>query len=77
VTATVQEAQADLRGLLGRLAPGEELTPTDDGHEVATVRAKAAPPAGKRVPGLWQGKAAILSEDDDHLADFAEHTGAI
>lgn len=73
MTATVQEAQADLRGLLGRLAPGEELTLTDDGHEVATVRAKGLAPAVKRVAGLWQGKADILSEDDDHLADFAEH----
>jgi antitoxin (DNA-binding transcriptional repressor) of toxin-antitoxin stability system len=74
VTATVQEAQFDLSGLLRRLAPGQELTLTENGEEVAVVRVKAPPPpAGKRVPGLWVGKATVVSDDDDHLADFAEY----
>lgn len=74
MTATVQEAQADLSGLLRRLTPGQELTLTENGTEVAVVRAKVPPPAsGKRVAGLWVGKATVVSEDDDHLADFAEH----
>ena len=71
MTATIQEAQADLGGLIRRLAPGEELTLTDNGTEVATVRAKT-PPAARRVPGLWVGKAAIVSDDDEHLEHFAE-----
>jgi antitoxin (DNA-binding transcriptional repressor) of toxin-antitoxin stability system len=74
VTATIQEAQADLNGLLRRLAPGEELTLVDNGTEVATLRAKVPPPTtGKRVPGIWKGMATIISDDDDHLKDFAEY----
>ena len=74
MTATIQEAQADLHNLLRRLAPDEEMTLTDNGTVVATVRAKAPPPSpGKRVPGLWKGKVTILADDDDHLKDFAEY----
>ena len=73
MTATIQEAQADLGGLIRRLAPGEELTLTENGSEVATVRAKAVVPSGKRVPGLWKGMATIVSDDDEHLSAFAEY----
>jgi antitoxin (DNA-binding transcriptional repressor) of toxin-antitoxin stability system len=73
VTATIQDAQADLSGLIRRLAPGEELVLTDAGAEVATVRATRPPSPAARVPGLWKGKATIVSDDDDHLADFEEY----
>ena len=73
VTATIQEAQADLGGLIRQLAPGEELTLTENGTEVATVRAKGAVPTGKRVPGIWKGMATIISDDDEHLSDFSEY----
>jgi antitoxin (DNA-binding transcriptional repressor) of toxin-antitoxin stability system len=73
MTVTIQEAEADLGGLIRQLAPGEELTLTENGSEVATVRAMPATPVGPRVPGVWVGKATILVEDDEHLADFAEY----
>jgi antitoxin (DNA-binding transcriptional repressor) of toxin-antitoxin stability system len=73
VTATLEEAKADLGGLLRRLAPGEELTLTDNGTQVATVRAKRPTATGPRVPGLWVGKATIVTEDDEHLEHFAEY----
>lgn len=74
MTATIQEAQTDLSGLLRRLAPGEVLTLTDNGTEVATLQAKVTPPSpGKRVPGIWKGMATIISDDDEHLKDFAEY----
>ncbi len=67
MTATIQEASTDLCGLLRRLQPGEEVTLTDNGAEVATLRAALPAPVGKRVPGLWIGKATVVSDDDDHL----------
>lgn len=75
MTATIQEAQADLSGLLRRLKPGEEVTITENGTEVATLRVKTTPPTPvKRVPGVWKGMATIISDDDEHLEDFAEYT---
>lgn len=72
MTVPIQQAQADLLGLLRRLPPGETLTITENDVPVATV--VPAPPAGLRPPpGLWKGKLVILSDDDDHLKQFAEH----
>ena len=64
-----------MSGLLRRLAPGEEVTQVGNGTEVATLRVTPTPPsANKRVPGIWKGMATIVSDDDEHLNDFAEYT---
>jgi antitoxin (DNA-binding transcriptional repressor) of toxin-antitoxin stability system len=75
MTATIKEAQADLAGIIHRLAPGEELVLTDNNTAVATLRAIPPDPLpGERPPpGLWKGKVIIVSDDDEHLKDFAEY----
>jgi hypothetical protein len=56
------------------LAAGGEVELRDEFGTVIGkfVRTQPAPPA-KRVPGLWKGKVTILSDDDEHLKDFAEY----
>ena len=75
MTATIQEAQADLAGMIHRLAPGEELVLTENATAVATLRAvpPETTPGERPPPGLWKGKAIIVSDDEEHLKDFAEY----
>ena len=71
-TATMEEVQAHLPELLGQLALGDEMVITRDGESVA--RLLPTFPVGVAVPGRGRGKLIILSDDDEHLADFAEYT---
>lgn len=73
MTVTLNEAQAHLPGLIHGLSPGEEVVVTENGAPVATITGAKPAIAEKRVPGLWKGKLTILSDDNDHLADFAEY----
>ena len=75
MTVSILEAQADLAGIIHRLAPGEELILTENDAVVATLKAipSVQMPKKRPPPGLWKGKASILSDDEDHLQDFAEY----
>jgi antitoxin (DNA-binding transcriptional repressor) of toxin-antitoxin stability system len=74
-TITLEEAQAHLRELIGKLAPGEELVITDNQRPVARlVGEPPQPKTGLRPPpGLGKGFITVLSDDDDHLKDFTEY----
>jgi len=75
-TVTLEEARARLPQLIGRLAPGEEITSTEEGRPVAKIVGRGVPPARKpRRPGSAKGKLIILKEDDEHLEDFQEYMG--
>jgi antitoxin (DNA-binding transcriptional repressor) of toxin-antitoxin stability system len=69
---TIEEAQARLPELVSTLVPGEEVPITREGHLVATLVAplRASWPC---QPGTAKGILTILSDDDDHLADFREY----
>ena len=69
---TVEEAQARLPQLIDGLAPGEGLVITRDAQPIAQL---VGMPAGKPmpVPGRGRGKLVIVSEDDEHLEDFADY----
>jgi antitoxin (DNA-binding transcriptional repressor) of toxin-antitoxin stability system len=69
---TIEEAQARLPELVSTLVPGEEVPITREGHLVATL---VAPPRASWPcqPGTAKGILNILSDDDDHLADFREY----
>lgn len=70
----VERAQVELPSLIRGLAPGEEVTLTENGIPVARLTATTQPaPFAKRIAGLWAGKVTILAGDDDHLKDFAEY----
>ena len=71
MTPTVEEAQVRLPELVRGLSAGEVVTLTDDAQAVAKLVA-----AGRRTatrPSLLKERLTILSEDDDHLDDFAEY----
>ena len=72
-TVTVEEAQANLAGLIGKLKPGEELLITKEDQTVA--RLVAEPPGDRqpRKPGSAIGKLVVVEEDDAHLEDFKEY----
>jgi len=71
-TITVEEAQANLRELIHRLAPGEEVLITENQQPVAKLVNQTIPPQ-QRQPGLCKGMITLLVEDDEHLQGFEEY----
>jgi antitoxin (DNA-binding transcriptional repressor) of toxin-antitoxin stability system len=71
-TMTIEEAQARLPEVIARLAPGEELVITRDARPVAHLIGlpKERP---QPVPGRGRGLLTIVSDDDDHLKDWADY----
>jgi len=73
-TVTLEEAQARLKELIGKLAPGEEVVITQDDKPVAKLVGESPLKPGLRPPpGLGRGMITIVSDDDEHLTDFAEY----
>jgi len=70
-TATIEEVQSRLPELLAALSPGEKLIVTRDDQPVATLR--SALPWGVPIFGRGKGTLVVISEDDEHLNDFAEY----
>jgi len=78
MTLTVEEAQTRLPELVRNLLPGDEVAITADERTVARLVgpvATTSPPTDwqRPGPGLLKGMLTIVSEDDDHLKDFAEY----
>ncbi len=75
MTVSVQQAQADLLGLIRQLAAGETLTLTDNGVPVATV--VPTPPLRKdRTPGTLRGTVLYMAPDFRATPEgFEEYTG--
>lgn len=74
-SVTIQEAQASLPDLIHKLLPGDELVITENNQPVAKLVSEAPKPqAGLRPPpGLGKGFITIISDDEEHLKDFAEY----
>ena len=74
-TVTIQEAQATLVDLIHQLPPGDELVITENNQPVAKLVSELPKPKpGLRPPpGLGKGCITIVSDDDEHLKDFAEY----
>ncbi len=72
---TLEEAQAGLVEIIHKLTPGEEVVITENNQPVAKlVSAPAkAKPGLRPPPGLGKGFITIVSDDDEHLKDFAEY----
>jgi antitoxin (DNA-binding transcriptional repressor) of toxin-antitoxin stability system len=73
MTVTLQEAQAHLPELIEQLQPGESLVITRNETPVARLTAEEAPRRKPRQPGNCKGMLTIVSDDDEHLKDFAEY----
>ncbi|TVS21059.1 MAG: hypothetical protein EA424_00820 [Planctomycetaceae bacterium] len=74
-TMTIEEVQAKLVDLIHTLQPGEEVVISEHDQPVARlVGAPSKPVASRRPPpGLGKGCITIVSDDDEHLQDFAEY----
>ncbi len=71
-TITLEEAQNHLAEIIDKLPPGEEVVITRDNRPVARL---VGEPAQKPHPAPGRGKRmlTIVSDDDEHLKDWAEY----
>ena len=71
-TLTIDEVQSRLPQIIDELRPGEELIIMRGDRPIARL---TAPHPVKPTPvfGSCRGMLTILTEDDDHLKDFAEY----
>ena len=73
-TVTIEEAQAKLKEIIHRMTPGEELVITENQRAVAKLVSEPSSNCRLRPPpGLGKGMLTIVSDDDEHLHDFAEY----
>jgi antitoxin (DNA-binding transcriptional repressor) of toxin-antitoxin stability system len=73
LTVSVEEAQGKLKELISQLSPGDELIITENDRPIATLSPNPVAERKRRVPGLGKGMITIVSDDDEHLDDFAEY----
>ncbi len=72
-TLEVENLRVTLPELIDHLAPGDEVILTRNQERVAKLVGESPRPRQPRVPGLGKGMITIVTEDDDHLRDFAEY----
>jgi antitoxin (DNA-binding transcriptional repressor) of toxin-antitoxin stability system len=72
-TLAVEDIKLTLPELLDSLAPGDEVILTRNHQPVAKLVSEKPPVRRPRVPGLGKGMITIISDDEDHLIDFAEY----
>jgi prevent-host-death family protein len=71
-TVTIEDAQARLPELIDKLSKGEDVIITRNNRAVAQlVPVQAAKPQPRF--GSCKGMLTIVSDDDEHLKDFAEY----
>jgi len=69
---TIEEAQAKLLDLIHNLTPGDEVVITENNQPVAKLVGTLLPRL-RPEPGLCKGWITIVSDDDEHLNDFADY----
>jgi antitoxin (DNA-binding transcriptional repressor) of toxin-antitoxin stability system len=69
---TLEEAQANLPGLIDRLKPGSEIVITRNNQPVAALHLPSVASVQPRF-GSCRGALTILAEDDEHLEDFKDY----
>ena len=72
-TVTIEEAQAKLPEIIDKLALGEAVLITRNNQPVAKLVGQTPPVRKPRQPGTGKGILTIVSDDDEHLKDFAEY----
>jgi antitoxin (DNA-binding transcriptional repressor) of toxin-antitoxin stability system len=70
---TLNDAQFQLKELIDKLAPGEEVVIMENEQPVAKLVGQSPKPRLRPPPGLGKGMITIVSDDDDHLKDFEEY----
>ena len=69
----LHEAQAHLSELIAGLRPGEELQITEGDQPVARLVGEPSRQRQPRKPGSAVGLLEIVSDDEEHLADFQDY----
>jgi antitoxin (DNA-binding transcriptional repressor) of toxin-antitoxin stability system len=72
-TISIEEAQAKLPDIIGRLGPGEEVVIIKDDQPVAKLVRQQKAARQPRQPGSAKGILIINVEDEEHLEDFKEY----
>jgi antitoxin (DNA-binding transcriptional repressor) of toxin-antitoxin stability system len=72
-TVALEEAQATLAELIGRLTLGEEIVITKNQQPVAKLVGQRPAERQPRVPGNCKGMITLAVDDDEHLKDFEEY----
>jgi prevent-host-death family protein len=73
-TISVEEAQAKLKQLIDRLAPGEEIVITENQQPVAKLVGAPVQQRKPRQPGSLRGTVLYMAPDfDAPLEDFKEY----
>jgi len=73
-TVTLEEAQAKLSQLIGKLQPGEEIIITSGNQAVARLIGEPKQPRQPRKPGTLKGTVLYIAPDfDAPLEDFKEY----
>lgn len=71
-TITIDDAQSQLRELIGRLAPGDEVVIVENQKAVAKL---VVPAVAERQLGTLKGTVLYMAEDfDDPLPEFEEYS---
>jgi len=73
VTVSIEEAQDNLKDLIEKLAPGDELVIIEGNRPIAKLTSESKKSGKFRKPGLGKGMLTIVNDDDSHLEDFAEY----
>ena len=71
-TMPIEQAEGHLAEIIDKLPPGEEVVLTRNNRPVARLVGEAGEKPHP-APGRGQGMLTVISEDDDHLKDFAEY----
>jgi len=71
-TLPVEQVEGHLVEIVESLSPGEGLVLTRNGKPVAKLIATTGE-TPRPLPGRGKGMLTVISEDDDHLKDFAEY----
>ena len=72
-TVTVEEAQATLKELIGKLAPGEVIVITENQQPVAKLVGERPAGSPRPAPGLGKGSILYMAPDfDEPLEEFKE-----
>ncbi len=71
-TMPLEQAEGHLAEIIEKLSPGEVIVLTRNNRPVARLLGEQEEKPHP-VPGRGKGMLTIISEDDDHLKDFAEY----
>lgn len=73
MTISIEQAQLKLATLVAQSAKGETIELTQDGQTVARIVATQPAPRRERTPGFAKDLIRVISDDDEHLKDFADY----